>query len=506
MRGSLLRWLLRLMLLALLLAWAGIGLWNSYKRLPAGQHITGSWQALPVSQVRFLRDLSAADASGAPLSERQIDAELQAMIARAREIVVLDAGLFGDLPAAGPRAPRLRVAPSVAAAIADSLLRAKQAQPTLQVLVLVDPASDELSVAPGALERLRAAGIDVVPVAIGRLHTPNAAFAGFWQLCCGWWSHGRGPGNWPNPVGVGPPGVAMGLWGRTPSYQRSHRQLIVADDGAGNLNGMIFSRSLHAEAALHSATALRIAGSALDSTLESEFAVAQFSGWSGAGSMQARTQHLIDLQRQSLSGAPTEGTARARVVSESLIGETLVSLIDAAVRHDSIDVAALYLSDRDVIRALLDAARRGVAVRLLLDPNKDGYGYERSGIPNRVVASELVADSDGAVRVRWYRTHGEQFSAGMVLIRGSRHSWLAVGTSDLSRRDLDDFNLAADFLVELPPGASTGVEALTWFDTLWFNRASGGIEYTGDADAYADASQLHYWQYRLLEATGAGFD
>jgi hypothetical protein len=506
MRGPLLRWLLRLIAAALLLAWAGNGLWYSYKRLPPGLHITGAWEGLPVSQVHFLHDLSAADASGEPLSERQIDAQLQAMIARAREIVVLDAGLFGDLPAAGPRAPRLRVAPNVAAAIADSLLRAKQEQSTLQVLMLIDPASEDLSVAPGPIERLRAAGIDVVPVAIGRLHTPNAAFAGFWQLCCGWWSHGKGSGSWPNPIGVGPAGVAMGLWGRTPSYQRSHRQLIVADDGAGNLTGMIFSRPLHAEAGLHSATALRIAGPALDSTLESEFAVAQFSGWSGGGAMQARTQHLIDLQRQSFNSAPVGEPARARVVSESLIGEMLISLIDAAGRHDSIDVAALYLSDRDVVRALLDAARRGVAVRLLLDPNKDGYGYERSGLPNRVVASELVAGSDGAVRVRWYRTHGEQFSAGFVLIRGSLHSWLAVGTSDLSRRDLDDFNLAADFLVELPVGASAGVDALTWFDTLWFNRASGGIEYTGDADVYADASQLHYWQYRLLEASGAAFD
>jgi hypothetical protein len=272
------------------------------------------------------------------------------------------------------------------------------------------------------------------------------------------------------------------------------------------LTGVIFSRSLNAEAALHSATALRISGAAVDATLESEFAVAQFSGWSGGGAMQARAQRLIERQGQSLGGAPLAQEARARVVSESMIGESLIALIDATARHDSIDVASLYLSERDVVRALMDAARLGVAVRLLLDPNKDGYGYDRSGLPNRVVASELVAGSDGAVRVRWYRTHGEQFSAGFMLIRGSAHSWLAVGTSDLSRRDLDDFNLAADFIVELQSSAGAAVDALTWFDTLWFNRAAGGVEYTSDADVYADASQLHYWQYRLLEAAGVAFD
>ena len=45
-----------------------------------------------------------------------------------------------------------------------------------------------------------------------------------------------------------------------------------------------------------------------------------------------------------------------------------------------------------------------------------------------------------------------------------------------------------------------------WFDTLWYNRASGGTEYTSDVDVYADASQLDYWQYRLFEASGTSFD
>jgi hypothetical protein len=122
------------------------------------------------------------------------------------------------------------------------------------------------------------------------------------------------------------------------------------------------------------------------------------------------------------------------------------------------------------------------------------------------VASELVSASDGAVRVRWYRTHGEQFSPGFALIRSAERSWLMIGTADLSRRDLDDFNLAAAFIAELPSAAPASNDALTWFDTLWYNRAPGGTEYTSDVDVYADASQLDYLQYRLLEASGASFD
>jgi hypothetical protein len=143
---------------------------------------------------------------------------------------------------------------------------------------------------------------------------------------------------------------------------------------------------------------------------------------------------------------------------------------------------------------------------VLLDPGKDGYGYDRSGLPNRQVASELVAASDGAVRVRWYRTHGEQFSPGFALIQSAAHAWLMVGTAELSRPDLDDFNLAGAFIAELPGAAAASSDALSWFDTVWYNRAAGGTEFSSDVDVYADASQLDYWQYRLLEVSGTAFD
>ncbi len=513
MRAFPYRWLLRVLLVALLFAWAGIALWQSYKRLPPGVQIAGSWHSAPASEVRFLSDLTAADATGAPLHQRQINAELLRMIGQARDFLVLDGGLFGDLPAAGPGASRMRAAAPVAAALTDAILQARQLHPGLLVLLLVDPASSRLNIGTAALQRLRAAGIAVVPVDVSRLRAPDATFAGLWQLCCSWWTPLAAAGDWPNPLGVGSAGVSFGLWGDTPGYQRSHRQLLIGDNGAGRLTGMVFSRPLNAEASLHSAVALQLTGGSLEPLLESEFVVAQFSGWSGGGDMQEHAQRLFELRHHGAASAissTTSGgsadTARVRVLSEASIADELLQRINAAGSHDSIEIAALYLSQRDLVRALIDAAWRGATVRVLLDPGKDGYGFERSGLPNRQVASELLSASDGAVRVRWYRTHGEQFSPGFALVRSAGRAWLMVGTAELSRRDLDDFNLAAAFIAELPGTAAASIDALSWFDTLWYNRAAGGTEYSSDADVYTDASQLDYWQYRLLEASGASFD
>ncbi len=49
-----------------------------------------------------------------------------------------------------------------------------------------------------------------------------------------------------------------------------------------------------------------------------------------------------------------------------------------------------YLSERQIIKALIAAQQRGVQVRVLLDPNKDAFGREKNGIPNRQVAAELT--------------------------------------------------------------------------------------------------------------------
>jgi hypothetical protein len=492
------------LLAAFMLAWLICAIWISQKRLPPGLHVAGPWQPVPAEALHFVRDVSAADANGMPLIESQIDVELLRMISQARELVVLDTGLFGDLSAAGPSASHLRAAPPVAATIVDALLSAKQRSPTLSVLVLVDPSSFSVGGLLPFLERMRTAGLTVQSVDVDQLRAPAPAFTALWTVCCAWWTHAVNVGSLPNPLGVGPASVSWDAWGSLQGYQRSHRQLLIADDGAGRLEALIFSRPLHAEAGIHSATGLELSGTALEPMLESEFAVAQFSGWSDGGVMQARSLHLLEQQRHTdVPGAPYN--ARVRVLTEAAIAETLIARIDASAKGERVEIAALYLSQRELVRALLDATRRGVEVRVLLDPGKDGYGYDRVGIPNREVASELITASDGAVRVRWYRTHGEQFSPGFVLVQSSQGCWLMLGTAELTRYDLDDFNLSAAVVAEVPINSELSVEALAWFDRLWYNRASSGTEFTTDADVYADASQLRYWQYRLLEATGISF-
>ena len=193
---------------------------------------------------------------------------------------------------------------------------------------------------------------------------------------------------------------------------------------------------------------------------------------------------------------------RVQDLTEGAIRTQLLARIGAASKGDSIDIAMFYISDRDVVEALLAASQRSVSVRLILDPNKEAFGRAKSGIPNRPVATELVAASNNAIHVRWYRTHGEQFHTKLVMVYGAERLWLTLGSANLTRRNLDDFNLEANLAAELPRGSPLAAQALGYFDTLWNNRAAPGIEYTADFAVHADPTQVHYWLYRFMEGTG----
>ncbi len=431
------------------------------------------------------------------------------MVSRARQFVILDTGLFGDLPAAGPHASRLRTALPIAAVLVDTLLRAKSQHPDLAILILTDPSTlqmDNAQLLP--LERTEIAKPEVLAVDVARLRAPDPVFRSFWNLCCRWWSSASSSTEWPKPLEVGPPTVSMQLWGELRAYQRSHRQVLIADDGGAGLDALVFSRPLHAEAGIHSATALKISGAALEPLIESEFVLAQFSGWSDGGAMQARAQRLLEPQRRLV--LPDGGdTARARVLTEGAIGSALVARIDAAGRGDHVEIAAMFLSQRELLRALLDAARRGVNVRLLLPTRARNWLRLRSGRypepagclrthldQRRRHSRALVPHAWGALLSPWIRA--DPRTRPVPGLHGQDQS-------TLSRADLGDSDLAAAAVADRC--RRTRRQHLRgrfgWLDALWCRpRLLRDRAVTTDADVYADVSQLRYWQYRLFEATG----
>ena len=488
-------WRLRAVLLAALLGCFALGAWHVNKPLPPGLRVASAWQPIASTDLRLLTDTTAADAYGRPVVRQEIFDEQFRVIAAARKFIVVDAFLFNDQRGAldagiAPLRPLSRE-------LRDALIAAKTATPSLAMLVISDPINNLYGAQPSNdFALLRAAGINVVTTDLDQLRDSNPIYSAPWHLLLSWWSgQDQGEGWLPNPLDNGPSRVTLRAWARLLNFKANHRKVLIADDGASQWVGIVGSANPHDASSAHSNIAVEIRGAAaLQPLLQSELAIARFS--------RGNIPIIVPEDIFSPPGKPGQVDSQIRVITEGAIRDAVLGRIRSAQRGDAIDIAQFYLSEREIIKSLLEASSRGVAIRLLLDPNKDAFGHEKSGIPNRSVASELVSQSDGAIKVRWFRTHGEQFHSKMMLVRTRERLWLALGSANFTRRNVADYNLEADVAIETPLKSQFALQAERYFDALWNNIAPPGVEYSADFAVYTDPAQASYWVYRLLESTG----
>ena len=437
---------------AVVAAWAGAGWWGNHKALPPGAHVASAIAAVPADQISFIADITAADAYGRAVVSQGIFEQLLEVVRGARAFVVLDYALIGGAPSAG--------APALGAQLQDLLLERRRALPALKVLLITDPASNASQAAPtGVLPLLQSAGVDVVVTDRGVLRDAKFLYTGSWHAAA------------------------------------DHRKVLIADDGHGGLAGIVGSANPQDVQGLWSNAAVRLAGAPLEALLASELALARASGWRGDAALFAAAA----ASTPATAAAAT--LARVQTLSEGAIRTALLARLDAAAAGAAVDVATYKLADRAVLEALLAAAGRGASVRVLLDPGEDTQSM-LSGIPNQPVANELQARSAGAVHVRWYRTHGERFHTSLVAVYGQERCWFTVGSANLTRRSLGDYNLEANVAVEVARTAPLASQLLRYYDTLWSNRAALGIEYSADFAVFADPSPADYLLGRVVEASG----
>ncbi|MDH3456608.1 MAG: phospholipase D-like domain-containing protein [Gemmatimonadota bacterium] len=453
----------------LLLLWLA-GMWRGVSRaLPPGVSTAAPFRT---ADIEFLADVTYQRA-GAPVHERSIFQHVFEMIDEADRFVVVDMFLF-DGEHAGDREYV-----ALSSLLADRLLARKASVRGLAVTFITDEINNFYGAYQSDLvERLKAGGVQVVITDLTKLRDSNPAYSSIWRMVFRWFGT-AGPGLVPHPLSSTGRRVTLRSYLKMLNFKANHRKLIVTDEAC-----LVASANPHDASSFHSNIAFATHGTLCADILESERAVAAFSG-------AVIPPHVID------DASEHGGSSTVQLVTEGEIRTQLVDVLDATGVDDSIDVAMFYLSDREVIEALERAARRGAHVRLMLDPNKDAFGREKGGVPNRQVARELRRSTDGAVEVRWFDTHGEQFHTKLVRVTTRAGTTIMGGSANLTRRNIGDYNLEADLMIV--PDSALDATVAGYFDRLWTNRDG---QFTVDFSAYDDPSLLKRWQYRVQEFTG----
>ncbi|MDN3553029.1 phospholipase D-like domain-containing protein [Halomonas almeriensis] len=453
--------------------------WQAFKPLPAG--VGQAFPERPAREVRLLTDETWYNAHGVQHTDQAIFDEAVAMIRQARRLIVLDMFLFNAM--AGKVNTPAGFLP-LSARLTQALVEQRERFPGIEVVVITDP----LNTLYGGrraphLERLRRSGVRVVMTDLDRLRASNPLWSGIWHLGLNRLGNDDQAGWLPNLLGEGQ--VPLRSYLAMLNFRANHRKTLVVDHDT-TWAGLVTSANPHDASSLHGNLALYFEGPAALDLLASERSVAAWSGVAVPGPAAP-------------DASARKAGAHLRVLTEGAIGDALLHRVQSASAGDHLDIAVFYLSHRPLIEALKAARQRGVVVRVLLDPNRQAFGVNKGGIPNRPVADELQA---AGIDVRWCVTRGEQCHAKLLLHRHDEQGRMALiaGSANFTRRNLDNLNLETSVMLEGPASEPALAQAAAYFDAGW---QSTPARTTSRAYQPADSmGRLAWWRYRLMEATG----
>lgn len=472
-----------------------VGIYGAYRPLPNEVGMQGTVYRVSDDAVTFLSDETFVNEDGSRIIEQEIFDEVFRMIENAEHFILLDMFLWNSFQGAKPELHRL-----LSSELTEALRKKKEDFPKIEIVVISDPINTVYGGQQSPeFKSLSAAGIPVVLTDLHMLRDSNPLYSSFFRTFLQWPSYlhtfllGREyTFRWlPNIMDAGGEKVTLRSYLQLFNFKANHRKLIVADAPKGegvSIVTLVTSANPHDGSSAHSNVALRIEGEIWKDVLRSEQMVAKTGNVS------------IPLPEQLQRVEKSTGTVSVALRSEQAILEEVLAMLGRAGNGDTVELAMFYLSEKHIIDALVEASKRGANVRVILDPNKDAFGMEKNGVPNRPVAHALIRDSNGGIEIRWCATHGEQCHTKLLLVESEYGYELLLGSANYTRRNLHNLNLETNVWVSSKEPSTAYRDAKSYFARMWKNDVNR--LHTLEYEAYASDSFLKRVQAWVMERTG----
>lgn len=455
--------------------WRALG-YADFNRLPTGIAFAGARHR--TNDVEFLTDLSWLDAQGNRHLEQQIFDVLFDMIASAKQLILLDMFLFNGLLLQDEHSGR-----HLTQELTEALINKKREVPEVEIIFITDPSNTAYGGLPNPyFDRLKEGGIRLVITDLDLLRDSNPLYSMLWRAFVRPFGNAKG-GPLKNPFGGGADSISIRTFLHIFNIKANHRKTLIVDKG-DDWQALVSTANPHSASFANRNVAIRFSGTAVDDLFTTEMAVLAMCN--------------EDAPRHTVRSRPQKGHTTIQILTEQSIKAAVLEEIHRAGPDDSILMELFYLAERNILEALVAAARRGVPIRIVLDPNKDAFGWQKTGIPNRPVARRL---SRAGIAIRWGNTRGEQCHAKMMCVSfANGTSAMILGSANFTRRNLDNFNLETDVRVEGPTHAAPMAAAIASFNQIWNN--SGGKQYTLSFEAFPPPSLWRRCVYWYMETTG----
>lgn len=465
-----------------------VGLYGLIKSVPEGVNQASETYSISNQDIHFFADKTYIDENGTRHSEQQIFDEVLRMINEANNYILVDMFLFNDFLGTATSSHR-----ALSSELTNALVNKKQQHPEMVIQVISDP----INTVYGGYESphfntLKENNIPVILTDLTALRDSNPLYSGFWRIFLQWLPENKSE-HLPNLFDINKPKTSFVAYLNSFNFKANHRKLLLTDYTHDDKTGfavLVTSANPHDGSSSHSNTAIRVDSQLWQDVIKSESAVAKFSN-----------SPFLDpgINLSNIYKSEIENT-KVQLLTEKAIKIRILELINSLENNSSLDMAMFYISDRDIVKALKEADERGVKIRLVFDPNKDAFGREKNGIPNRQVASELIKNSNGNTEIRWCNTHGEQCHSKLMILKQDTNYYLIQGSANLTRRNLENFNLETNILVSGTASTTAISAGQMFFNEIWNNE--NGKTYTITYNTYADDSLSKKTLYFITEFTG----
>lgn len=424
------------------------------------------------SRVEFIYDLTYQQ-NESIIYDQNIFSKIIDMIKDAQEFIVIDMFLFND------DYDRKYSYENISGQLTDTLIEKKKKIPNIEVVFITDEINTFYGSYPSKhLERLKENCIQVVITDLDELPDSNPIYSGLWRTFFSKLKTNR-KGWLPNPLSPDSPKTTLPSYLKLLNMKANHRKVIITENEA-----LVTSFNAHDGSSNHSNIAFAVKGEIINDLLETENALVKFS-----------KGEPFNFRASSFG----QGKDQAQVITEGKIKEVLIKEIESTKKSDEIRMVMFYLADHLVIEKLLEASYRGVIIKIVLDANKDAFGREKNGIPNRPVAYKLVNDSKGKISIRWYATHGEQFHSKACFFLKEKEITVIGGSANLTRRNIEDYNLETNLKVVFTKVSSEAIKVEKYFHRIWTNEDG---EYTLDFEVFKEKSIIKQILYNIQEKMG----
>ena len=435
---------------------------------PPGTNLSSDFKD---ADCEFLYDLTYLK-DGKRIHEKRIFKREMDLIKNAKNFLMVDFFLFND------EYPNTMNFPSQVEEMTDLLIAKKKANPSMPILFVTDPINNFYGAyEEDNLKRLRENGIEVVVTDLNKMRDSNALVSGIYRAYLQWF--GTSGGGWiKNFFDKDADKVNVRSILKLANFKGNHRKVLISEKEA-----LVASANPHDPSAHHSNVAMVFRGKSMEDLIRSE---------------SIFFDKLPDVI-ENFKAEEVTSPYKLRVITEGKIYDEISKNIRESKEGDEINLGIFYISEFRILRELGEAAKRGVDVKIIADLNKDAFGLEKNGSPNRPGLSELKEDYP-EINIRWYQTSGEQFHTKFIYFDFKDKDPLAIlGSANYTRRNLDNFNLETNLAVEMKKDSQMAGEMKDYYARIWNNEDG---DYTLPLEDFYESRFFMRILWKIQEKTG----